>query len=81
MVLGRPCNLKIYSKYNWAIEAAVKGFVKEIKWVYWLSRFTTTKMVSLPLNLGSPSIKSREMPTQTTSGMGNDCRRPADVLR
>jgi len=77
MVLGKPCNLIICSKYVCATVAAEKGCAKGRKCAYLLNLSTTIKMESLPLDFGRPSMKSMEMSSQIALGMGRGCNKPA----
>jgi len=78
-VLGTPCNLKTLSKYAWATVTAKKGWHRWVKWAYLLSLSTTTKTVSLPVDLGNPSTKSKETSTQTARGIGSGYNNPPEA--
>ena len=56
---GIPCNLTTSLTKTFAIDLTVYGCFKGIKWLYFESLSTTTKIPSCPFDLGSPVIKSR----------------------
>lgn len=56
---------------------AVKGCDRKRKWQYLLNLSTTTRMVSNPLEEGRPTMKSKEMSSQSRLGIGRGCNRPA----
>jgi len=74
--LGMPCSLITPSTNLSATPFAVNGWDKVKKWVNLLNLSTTTKIVSLPWEVGNPSTKSRVISSQTWQGMGKGCRSP-----
>jgi ribosomal protein L13E len=55
---------------------ALQGLFKGMKWQYFERRSTTTKIVSNPLDLGKPVIKSKETSSQMAVGIGKGWSNP-----
>ena len=55
---------------------AIKGCLSPIKCAYLLNLSTTTKMVSQPSDFDNPSMKSKDISSQTCCGIGRGCNMP-----
>lgn len=65
-----PCNLNIYSTKLSAIDFVENGLERGIKCSNFVNFLMATMIVSLPLELGSTSIKSNEISSHTYPGIG-----------
>jgi len=55
---------------------AVYGCASDLKWAYLLNLSTTKSMTLLPIDLGSPSMKSMDMSSHTLPRICIGCNRP-----
>ena len=76
MERGMPWSLTTSWTKAAATVTAVKGCPSHIKGAYLLNLSTTTKMVSQPSDFGNPSMKSKNISSQTCCGIGRGCSRP-----
>lgn len=73
---GSPCKRTTCLINNSATVKAVNGWRRVRKWAYFESRSTTKRMVSTPLEIGKPSIKSIIRSSHTKDGIHKGWRRP-----
>ena len=74
---GKPSNLTTSLQNTAATNLAERGLDKPMKWAYLLRRFTTTRIMSISCDLGSPVMKSIERSSHILFGMCRGCSRPA----
>lgn len=75
--LGKPCNMKISLKNNYATWGDLNLDVIGKKCAYFVSVSTTTNIKYLPCALGNPVMNFMEMFSHLCLGMGNGCSNPA----
>lgn len=71
MDCGMPCSLKMLSRKSLAKEDVVYKCARGTKCAYLLNLSMKAMITLLPLDVGSPSMKSMLMSTQNWLGMGN----------
>ena len=72
MDIGNPWSLSTSFKNTIATSSVVKGLLSAKKWAYLVNLSITTMMVSQPLALGNPLIKSTEILVHWYCGIGKD---------
>jgi hypothetical protein len=76
MEASRPWSRYTSFKNTLATELVVYGWDSGRKWSYLVNLSTTTKMQLEFLDLGSPSMKSSDIVSHASVGVGNGCSFP-----